>query len=723
MSTFEEANKFEDELSRSPPSAGDTSSSDGSKYNTIGTRDIETVHVGDVTVDTEYTQDLESEPERQDRATKEIGVAKTTEPPGGLEKFTEALEKWEDSMLVCRQLLENIPQVQRCLRPEDLNPAEGLCSSGWRAMEEYRAATRMTEPPSLDLSIGTKQNGRETDDGMDKLWRTQTTVVGFAHETLFIVMSYLAMLAPMLKYVDLQCMTSPWGTDGHRTAGDAEMETVQDLVGQIERLKEEKFALKRQVAAATAAAAAAAAAASKKESAQESSLTRSQPGLCPRCRTAMLRPEMRAKSSAWNAMSSELQSVARSRSVGSVPLVAAAADSIMSRGENIADLVEESLLPVKEQVPNGSDTFSEGQAELLQKPTPARRQRPCLVSDWLSQANTTGSWDDDEPPTGRTETVCAYCGGDRNREADASLAAKYRDIMAENHVLDADFQQLAEEYDVLEATHENTMDEYNQLIEQFEEIEKQHDLLRNRYDHERDVHNRVTAMYVTKTSGVRWNEARHARTEPESLSVSPKTTARPFRKSSRRPSSSAAPEHHARESSGGSTESQDQSLYAFLSEQWLCWIAFCDLIWTMLQGVHPDPILISEGSEGGQVETQLQNGSWARARQQGPSTWSRVSGGRGISWRALLTMLTHLTLLAALLSWYSCQLERDIWLQANGLTRNQLIAHTRGELVWLSNLGLDGGWITGEARTLVLWMGLNSRRVMAFVSGCVRRMM
>ncbi|KAG5920464.1 hypothetical protein E4U53_003917, partial [Claviceps sorghi] len=654
--------------------------------------DIETVHVGDVTADTEYTQDPESEPECQERATKEKGVAKTTEPPGGVERFTEALEKWEDSMLVCRQLLENIPQVKRCLRPEDLNPAEGLCSSGWRAMEEYRAVTRTTEPSSPDLSIGAKQHGSQTDDGTDKLWRRQTTVEGFAHETLFIVMRYLAMLAPMLKHVDLQYETSPWGTDGHRTAGDAEMETVQDLVGQIERLKEEKFALKRQVAAATAAAAAAAAAASKKEPARASSLARSQAGLCPRCRNAMARPERRAKSPAWSAVSSELQSVPRSRSVG----------SIISRGENIANLVDESLLAVKEpeqeQERNGSDTFSEGQAVLLQKPTPARRQRPCLVSDWLSQANTTGSWDGDEAPSGRPGTRCAYCGGDKDDGANAGLSAKYRDLVAAHHILDEDFRQLAEEYYVLDATHKETMDEYDQLIEQFDEVREQHDVLRSRYDHEREVHNTVTAMYVTKTSGVRWNEGRHARSEPESPSVSPKTTARPFRKSTDRPSSrahcGAAPKHHARESAHDTMQDQDHSLYAFLSEQWLCWMAIGDLIWTMLHGAHPDPILISEG---GQVETQ-EAAPWLPL--QGPSTGNRVSNGGGIPWRALLTVLTHLALLAALVSWYACQLERDIWLQANGLTRNQLIAHTRGELVWLSNLGLDGGWIADEAKTL-----------------------
>ncbi|KAG5981251.1 hypothetical protein E4U55_003144 [Claviceps digitariae] len=712
------------------------------------------VHGGDaVTAETEYTQEHEktksgSDTERrQERGTRDTGAVESTNPrqpsPGGLERFTSALEKWEDSMLVCQQLLEHMPQVQRCLRPEDLNPAEGLCSTGWRAMEEYQAlaarAARTTQQG---------ERGRQSVDGMEGVLPAETTMVGFAHETLFIVMRYLAMMGPMLKHVEWQYESSPWGTDDHRTAGDAEMEAVQDLLGQVERLKEEKFALRRQVAAAEAAATAAAAAAAKegeerereredapkKESAKDSSLARSRPELCPRCRNAMAQQqEMPAKSSpAWSTRSSERQSVPRSLSValgsislGSISLVSTAADCIASRGDNIADIRDSSLLPMEEHERTCSHTFSEGQAELLQKPISARRERPCLVLDWPSRENTTDSSDDDESPRRPPQ---AARGGEATA---AGLAAKYRDLMAESRLLDADFQQLEEEYDVLAAAHEKTTKECELLKDKLDDLWEEHDLLRRRYDYERVVHNRVTAMYVTKTSGVTWNKVTHAQTGSESgsesSSVSPKTVAGPFRKNIKRPSSPApetatvpdpapASEDHLRQRNNMDNlrQSQDQSLYAFLSEQWLCWIAIYDAIWsTILRGVHSEPVLLSRGSE---METRRQGSSCCMSR-------SASNGGGGIPWRALLFMLTHLTLLAALLSWFSCQLERDIWLQANGLTRNQLIAYTRGELVWLSNLGLGRGWkrmtgMTGqEVKTLVLWMGLNSRRVMALVSG------
>ncbi|KAG6005453.1 hypothetical protein E4U21_007922 [Claviceps maximensis] len=783
MSTSAEIRTAEDESFCSPPSSDETTSSDGSKYKANGARGSDMIHVDDVTIDTDFTHEseaegeAESESKRQERAAKHRKEAETTAAtPDDVDMttFAAAMEEWDDGMRVCRQLLVSIPRVQRCLRPEDLNPAHGLCLTGWHAMEAYQAfavavATRTTEAPMPPFPAWKQHGTKQSAGTMGNSLQTQTTkVVGLAHETLSLVMEYLAMLVPMLEYAELHYQSSPWGTEGHRTAGDAEMEAVQDLLGQIETLKKENFALKHQIKAATLAAAARAAAEDgkqgppKKESARNSSLAKSRPGLCPRCCDAMAQPEMQAKSPVWSSVSSELQSAPRSRSVGSIPLVSTAAtDCIVSVGESIADLVDENLLAGKERERNCSDTFSEGQAELLQKPLPARLKTPPFkrgrVSDWVAQANTTGSWEGNTSTRARSppEEVCALCGGASNNSSSGSnknggayfpgLVAKYRNLVRENRLLDADYQQLEEEYDAQAAAHKKKMYEYDQLKDMFDDLSEEFELLRKRYDYERSVHNRVTAMYVTKTSDVKWNGEK--RSPAESPSVSPKTAAEPFRKSIERPFSPAttsaaatatASDYHLGESNdniiNSPLTSQGQSLHAFLSEQWLCWIALYNLVWsTILPGAHLDPILIRQGSQMSETQGAAQwseNRPCRQTRQHGSSALlNSVSNGgngngNGISWRALLTMLTHLVLLAALLSWYSCQLEKDIWLQANGLTRNQLIAHTRGEPIWLSNLGLGGGWITGqEVKTLVLWMGLNSRRVMALVSACARRMM
>lgn len=659
MSTFDEPSSFEEDSSSFFPSVDETSSSDSSKPNTTKTTWPET-DTANTTKDFEYT--MEPGPEEtgpNERQAESSALA-------GFENFTETLEEWEDSMSACRQLLESIPQVQRCLRPDDLNPPHKMCKTGWHAMGEFQTAAKTEH---LDLSFLAKQYGKQTVASLERFLHTQTAVVRSAHETLFTMMEYFDMLASMLRHVDAQYKPGPWGTEGNRTAGDAEMDIVRDLLGQIAKLKEENFKMKRQISAPPP----------KSESVEALFPSGSREGLCPRrCCKTTTQPEMEAASPVRSAESSELQSISSFLSDRSVPF---AADRLTYKGENIADVMDESLALEHQR---NSDTFSEGQAELLQQPRQRTEPRP--VSDWLSQANATSC-----------------------HEPCAGLEAKYDDLAEENRLLDADLRQLSEEYNVLDATHGNMTEKYDDLKEKFQDVLEEYDLLRRRHDYERVIHNRVTAMYVTRTSGVHWNGSKQD--GKESPCASPKT-AMPFRTSAKGPWSPALGIGTSVEEAEGVDECQAQTFCSFVSNQWHSWITMYDLLWsTILVAAQPS----------GEIETQ--QARWPRRHQTQNThrTSSRGKHGGEIPWGALFNIVTHVVLVTSILSWFSCQLERDIWLQANGLTRNQLIAYTRGELVWLSNLGL-GSRRMGEARTLALCMMLNSQRVMTLCSMCSRVM-
>lgn len=163
-------------------------------------------------------------------------------------------------------------------------------------------------------------------------------------------------------------------------------------------------------------------------------------------------------------------------------------------------------------------------------------------------------------------------------------------------------------------------------------------------------------------------------------------------------------------------ESQDASLQTFAASQWRAWtdtLAFGrSVCFRALQAVSGHlPRKRTSQTPSRRSDLRFRNGLW-----RGPTDGVAVAAAVVVPWHGLLQILTHVVLFASVQSWISCHRQRDIWLQANGMTRTHFIKQMRGDTSWWSAADTtrhaDSSWELPPWIALMTMLLLNSDTVL-----------
>ncbi|KHN98874.1 uncharacterized protein MAM_03336 [Metarhizium album ARSEF 1941] len=315
------------------------------------------------------------------------------------------------------------------------------------------------------------------------------------------------------------------------------------------------------------------------------------------------------------------------------------------------------------------------------------------------------------------------------------------------------YEEMADRYEGMTRIYERSAKRYNILTRRYESLTERHEEMKARFDRDRQIHDTVTAVYVTKAVDVDWtrNSSRsrsgsngngirsmsppvsprgtvYPMTPPPSLDTTetgrrvnveprarvsapgrapniPKFEQGP-RAAVRRPRvelQTKSPEAEASMVCDSHTvprTGQSLSFSGFVENQCQSWVTMYDFLWSFIDAI-PQPSVPLPGADGSSLPMN---------RNAEP----------GIPWSAFFNVLTHAVLVFGIQTWIACAEERNTWLYANNIKPPTLLSsYARGERS--SWPGLHGGLFTGaELSMLLTLMLLNSRHVLGLLGRVVR---
>ena len=250
---------------------------------------------------------------------------------------------------------------------------------------------------------------------------------------------------------------------------------------------------------------------------------------------------------------------------------------------------------------------------------------------------------------------------------------------------------------LMPASEEDSWQDYDPEI-RVVELEREIARLRGVLDVERRANDCVQPTYKAGMADVRWNEPSLRR--PSSC-VSPRTVVPPATlltglssvSSPLRTSPISVSSHGC-----DARLDKDQTFSAFVSKQWQAWVVTYCFVWClMMHGLHvPSP------HRGMSFLRIILPDCDCRGKRKKPM----------VPWDELLKIAVHVIIFIAIQAWIACYRERQIWFQANGLTRKYLLGLARAGPSWLPNFGL-GLMPSPEVSTMLCVMLLNSGRAIA----------